>query len=469
VHGVRDTGELDMSEVIAGQQVTLLAQFYDFEGGSLTDLDATPTITVTSIATGATVLSPTTSGVTHPATGSYGYAWTPASSLTPGAYLASWSGLSGGSPVTATETVTVVAPASAQDTNTSPDRVWYATREEIKAELDVRETARSDARIDRAVEAASRSVEALCHRRFYPVQATRFFDWPNPQRAASWRLWLDASELISVTTLASGGVTIPATDFFLEPNQYGPPYNRLEIDLDSSAAFGGGDTHQRDVQITGLWGYRNTETTLGTTTEALDDSETSVDVDAATSSAAGVGSILRVDSERMIVTGRTQSDTGQNLGSNLTASNSNTSISVASGAGFAVGEVILIDAEKMRIDDIAGNTLIVTRPWDGTTLAPHTAGADIYAPRTLTVQRAALGTTAADHATGSTVHQWTPPGDIRQLCVAEALNDLLQGRSGYARTAGAGENEREMTGRGLEMLRKRVYAAHGRKARLRGV
>lgn len=346
---------------------------------------------------------------------------------------------------------------------------WLATREEIKAELDVKETARSNARIDRALADATEAVHGLCHRIFYPVVATRYFDWPGPQYARPWRLWLDANEVISVTTLTSGGTIIAASDYFLEPNQYGPPYNRVEIDLDSSAAFGGGDTHQRDITITGLFGYRNDETTLGATAEALDTSETGIDVDAATSAAVGVGSLLRIDSERVIVTGRAQLDTGQNLGGNLTASNSNTTVPVASGAAFAVDEVILIDSEKMRIDDIAGNNLTVTRPWDGTALAAHTTGADIYAPRTLTVERGALGTTAAAHTTSATVYRWDPPGPARQLCVAEALTDLLQGRSGYARTAGSGESEREVTGRGIGDLRKRVYVSHGRKARTRAV
>lgn len=458
-----------MTEVIAGQSVSLLAQFYDFSGGSLTDLDATPTIGIVSIATGSTALAATSSGVTHPGTGSYGYAWTPSSSLTPGAYLATWSGLSSGSAVTATETITVTAPASAEAANTSPDGVWYATREEVKAELDVKETARSNARIDRALEDASRAVEGLCHRKFFPAVATRYFDWPNAQRAASWRLWLDANEVISVTTLASGGTTIASTDYFLEPNAYGPPYNRIEIDLDSSAAYGGGDTHQRDIQVTGLFGYRNDESTLGATAEVLDASETGVDVDAATSAAVGVGSVLRIDSERMIVKDRVQLDTGQNLGGNLTASNSNTTVPVASGAAFAVGEVILIDSEKMRVDDIAGNNLTVTRPWDGTTLAAHTTGADVYAPRTLTVTRGALGTTAATHGSATTVYRWNPPGPVRQLCVAEAVTDLMQGRSGYARTAGSGESEREVSGRGINDLRARVYTSHARKARTRAV
>lgn len=348
---------------------------------------------------------------------------------------------------------------------------FLATREEIKAELDVKETARSNARIDRALADATDAVHGLCHRVFYPVVATRYFDWPNSQSGTSWRLWLDASELISVTSLVSGGVTIPATDYFLEPNVYGPPYNRIEIDLASSAAFGGGDTHQRDVAVGGVWaGCPLVETPAGATAEALDASETGVDVDAGTSAAVGIGSLLRVDSERMIVTGRAQLDTGQTLGgAGLTNVNNSVTVTVQSGAVFAAGETILIDGERMRVDDIAGNTLVVTRAWDGSTIAAHSVGAAIYAPRTLTVARGALGTTAATHLTAAAVFRWDAPGPVRQLCVAEALTDLLQGRSGYARTAGSGEGERETSGRGVKDLRDRVYVSHGRKARMRSV
>ncbi|MGA6223471.1 hypothetical protein ACPESV_24435 [Streptomyces umbrinus] len=347
---------------------------------------------------------------------------------------------------------------------------WYATREEIKAELDVKETARSNARIDRALADATESVHGLCHRVFYPTEATKYFDWPGSQNGTSWRLWLDANEVISVTALSSGGTAIASTDYLLEPNQYGPPYNQIQIDLSGPAAFGGGDTHQRDVTVTGLFGYRNDETPAGATAEALDASETGVDVDAATSAAVGIGSLLRVDSERMIVTGRSQLDTGQTLGgSGLTNVNNSVTVAVQSGAVFAAGETILIDGERMRVDDIAGNTLVVTRAWDGSTIAAHSVGAAIYAPRTLTVARGVLGTTAATHLTAAAVFRWDAPGPVRQLCVAEALTDLLQGRSGYARTAGSGEGEREASGRSLGDLRKRVYVSHGRKARMRSV
>ncbi|MGW1616377.1 hypothetical protein ACWCQZ_44415 [Streptomyces sp. NPDC002285] len=463
-----------MTEVIAGQSVSLLAQFYDFEGGSLTDIDATPTIGMTHIGTGNVALAPTSSGVTHPGTGSYGYAWTPSSALTPGAYLATWAGLKSGSPVNATETVTVTAPAAADDTNTNPAGVWYATREDVMRALDVKLTARSSGQIDRALESASRDVEDLCHRKFFPVQATRYFDWPDVQYRPSWRLWLDDNQLISVTTLVSGGVTIPATDYFLEPNRSGPPFNRLEIDLDSSAAYGGGDTHQRDIAVTGLWGYRNTETTVGALAEALDASETAVDVSGAASAASGVGSVLRVDSERMLVTGRTMLDTGQNVGGGgLTAQQNSVTLAVADGTAFAVDEILLVESERLLIVDIAGNNLTVKRAWDGSVLAAHAVGIDIYAARTLTVQRGALGTTPATHSSATPVTRWDPPGPVRLLTIAEAINTVTMEQAGYSKVLRSGEaggsSERNRDQKGIDRLRKQVYDSHGRKGRVRSV
>ncbi len=114
-----------MTDVIAGQSAALISQWYDYEGGSLVDLDATPTITITSIATGAPAVATTSTGVTHPGTGTYGYLWTPASSLTPGAYLAVWAGLKDAAPLTATESLTVTAAAGSR---------VYATVQEYEAD-----------------------------------------------------------------------------------------------------------------------------------------------------------------------------------------------------------------------------------------------------------------------------------------------------------------------------------------------
>lgn len=350
--------------------------------------------------------------------------------------------------------------------------VWYCTREDVKNALDVMETARSNAEIDRAIESASRMIDGsvpgagFLKRRFYPETRTMTFDWPNNQYARPWRLWLDGNELVSLNTLTAGGTTIAAADYFLRPDS-GPPYTHIEIDLGSSAAFSAGSTHQRSIVAAGVFGYNADEAPAGTLAEALDVSETAVDV--SDSSAIGVGTIIQIDSERMIVTGKTMLDTGQNLGGNLTAVNNNVTVPVGSGTAFTVDEVILIDAERMLITDIAGNNLTVKRPWDGTVLAAHSANADIYAPRTLTVARGALGTTAATHSTSTAITRHVVPGLVAELCLAEALNILMQRRSGWARTTGSGDNQREGSGRGLREIKADAYTAYARKARSRAV
>ena len=345
--------------------------------------------------------------------------------------------------------------------------VWYASREDVKAALDFKETARNNGQVDRAVESASRAVEGLTHRRFYPETDTRYFDWPDDDYGRPWRLYLHQHEVISVTTLSSGGDTISASDYFLEPVNDGPPYSRIEIDLSSSASFGGGSTHQRDITVTGVFGYSADTTAAGALAEALDSSET--DVDVTDSSLIGVGDIIVCESEYMTVTGRSMLDTTQDIGADLASSNAAVTVAVTTGSSYTVGETILIDAERMLIVDIAGNNLIVKRAFDGSVLAAHTSGADVYAPRTLTVVRGSLGTTAAAHDTATAVRKHEVPALIRQLTIAEAVSDLMNQSAAYARTVGSGDNEREASGRALRSLRDQVKARYGRNARVRAV
>ncbi|MBO3751534.1 hypothetical protein J5X84_36140 [Streptosporangiaceae bacterium NEAU-GS5] len=346
---------------------------------------------------------------------------------------------------------------------------WYITREAVKAALDVPETARSNTLVDRSIGSGSRAVEGLTHRRFYPELAVRYFDWPNGQYAMPWRLWLGPNELISVSAVVVAGVTLADSDFILRrsDDRDEPPYTHVEINLASSAAFSAGDTHQRQIAITGSYGHSADEAPAGTLAEALDASETSVDV--SDSAAVGIGDIIRAGDERMIVTGKSQLDTGQNLAGDLTAQAGGTTVSVASGTAFTPGETILIGGERMLIEDIAGNTLIVKRAWDGSTLAAHSTGADIYAPRTLVVERGALGTTAAAHDSAAVLYRHEPPSLVRQLALAEALNNTLQATSSYARLIGGLESQKELIGRGLADLRDQVRIRYARGPRLEAV
>lgn len=280
-------------------------------------------------------------------------------------------------------------------------RVCYCSREQVKRALDIAEVARNHAQVDRAIEAGADSIDGgtdriggLMRRRFYPEVRTLSFDWPRPY-VRPWRIWLDQYELISVTTLTAGGTTIASGDIRLYPTG-GPPFSRLEVSLGSSATLQAGDTHQQAISLTALYGYSDNQAVAGALAEALDATETAVNV--TDSQAIGVGTLIKVDDERMLVTDKAMLDTGQTLGGALTAQANNVTVAVTDGTAYSIDEILLIDSERMLIVDIAGNSLTVKRAWDGTVLAAHSAGAAIFAPRTLTVTRGAVGTTAATHA-----------------------------------------------------------------------
>jgi len=323
-----------------------------------------------------------------------------------------------------------------------------------------------DPQIERAIDAASDAIPGALHRHFAPVTATRFFDWPGTQYAPSWRLWLEANDMISVTSVVSGGVTLTPGDYFLRRSDDvdEPPYDQLQIDLGGDGSFAAGDSHQRSIAVTGIYGYRNDETLVGALTGAMG---TTGSAGITLSPTVGVGATLRIDNERLTVTAKTMVDSGQNLGGpGLTASAADVTLPVTDGTAYEVDEMLLLDAERMLIVDIAANNLIVKRAWDGSVLATHATGADIYAYAGFTVERGQLGTTPATHLSAAPIYRWQPPGLIRTLAIAESITTLQQELAAYGRTVGAGENEREAAGRGLVHIRNDAQTTYGRQARL---
>lgn len=340
---------------------------------------------------------------------------------------------------------------------------WYATREEFKRALDFNDSSRDNAAIDRALEHGSREVERLCHRSFLPIKATRYFRFPDAYRATtSWRLWLEEDELISVTTLTVAGEAVAG--YYLEPINTGPPYEWLEVNRSTVGSFTTGSTEQRNISIAGVFGYGNDTTAAGALSAAI--ATTAATTCSVTNSAAiGVGDVVLVDSEYLHVTGKSMVDTTQNLQTNMLASTSDTVVDVTDGTAFYAGEVLLLGSEKMLIDEVAGNNLIVKRGFDGTVAAAHTSPVDIYAPRTLTIVRGALGTTAATHLISASLSRHLAPGPVRALTLAEAINQRFGESSGMARTIGSGEAVRNASGAGLAKLRQDVYDGYARKGR----
>lgn len=330
---------------------------------------------------------------------------------------------------------------------------------------DIKASAYASARIDSEIEQASRTVDKLCHRVFYPWVGTRYFDFPNYQDARSGRLWLDENEIISVTTFTSGGTTIPSTDYFLEPINTGPPFRSINIDRASTSALsmGTAGTAQRSQAITGVFGYDLNEDSVGTLAAAVSTtSATTITTTVPTNGPIGVGSLLRIDSERMQVTEKTFISSTQS--GTLTANMNAQSLAVSDGTVFVIGEELLIESERVLVLAIAGNTLTVQRQWNGSTLAAHVA-ALIYWPRQFTVTRGVYGTTAATHLISAPVARHVYPGPIRELALAYALDGFFQIGSGMARTVGSGENERQFSASALRALEERVYGGYGRKVR----
>jgi len=342
-------------------------------------------------------------------------------------------------------------------------RPTYVNLSDLMGATGVKSSAYVRSKLERALEAGSSLAEDRLRRIFYPRAATRKFDWPDRNQGTSYRLWLGEHEFTSITSLTSGGTSlVDGTDFVLRPYE-GPPYGSIELLVSSGASFGGGSTWQDDVIIVGTLGYDDVTTSAATTAEALDDSETGIDCGPCPEIAAG--DLVTIDDERMLVTSVSLLDTGQDVGADLAADRTADTVAVTTGSAYSADELITIGAERMRILDIAGDSLIVTRAADGSTLAPHTTGASIYAPRTLSVTRGATGTTAATHLTSATVYKQMYPATLRALALAESLNSLEQEASAYARTIGSGEAERNASGAGIADIRR---AAEVRMRRARG-
>lgn len=346
-------------------------------------------------------------------------------------------------------------------------RVCYCSREDVMAAPDFRETMAAAARIDRVICSAAENIEAHLHRKFYPQAATRYFDWPTRERGYPWRLWLNQHEVISVSQLTAGGVAIPANQYFLEPVNSGPPYNRIDLDRSTSAAFTGAATPQHAIGVTGVFGGWAATVPAGTLAAAVT-TTTATTIQVSDSSALGAGDTVLIDSERMLVTDRAMVTTGQaQQGAGAgTASAADVALTVTDGTKYAVGEQILLDSERMLITDIAGNVLTVKRAWSGSVLATH-SGATVYAPRLLTVARGTQGTAAATHLTAAAVAKQIPPGLVGDLAIAESVNRVFQETGGYASETGSGETARAAPGAGLADLWDEAVTAYARQVRQR--
>lgn len=376
-------------------------------------------------------------------------------------------------------------------------RVCYCNRTEAQRSIDFKDGLDANSALDRALTSAAENIDGQLHRVFYPSDDTRWFDWPpqggegGGQYAEPWRIYLDDNDLTCLTALVSGGVSIPLTAIYPgpanNPRKGRPYYSKIELDRAQSWGFGNNaQSPQLSIAITATWGYGADADLAGNLAADVGSGDTTVTV--TDGSKAGPGDLIILGygrgaatgvlpwaagiapylGERVLVTDQTMISTGVGFSGPATASAADNVLAVPDGTQFHAGEVLLLDAERMLLEEVTGNSLVLRRAWDGTVLAAHTSGT-IYAGRQFSVSRAQLGTTAASYSSAAAVYRHRVPPLVRDLAIAESAGQVLQEGSGYARTVGSGESAHPAPGIALVDKWDEVRTRHGRKARSRGV
>lgn len=337
-------------------------------------------------------------------------------------------------------------------------RVAYCTREMVQNALGQSDTVRNNSNIDRAILSAARDIEnTWTHRRFYPTLATRY---PDPKRHVMGSI-LDLDhieyEMCSITSITvSGDALVAGTDFYLEP-EGDPPYTSVRLFRTSSAAW---PSDERSIVIVGQQGASDQTRPGGTLAGAINASVTEMII--SDSTLVGVGDLVTISTERVIVTNKTLTTTTATVSGTPTAQTSDRAITVSNGALINEGELIAIDSERMFVESIAGNVLTVKRAENGSLLQAHANGATVYAPRACTIARAQTGTTAASHGQGDSLLVNDPPDLVREAALALAEVHLEQSKAGWNRTVATGDAEREATGGSLRRILDDLSAAHRR-------
>lgn len=379
-------------------------------------------------------------------------------------------------------------------------RPGYSNRYEVMRALDFPPDVDVTAAVDRANMDAAEAIDGAMARVFFPSDDTRWFDWPpqsgtgGGQYADPWRLWLDDNDLVALSALVSGGVSLPLSQVFANPQEnprkFRPYYTEIELDRAYDVQFGNNSqTPQKVIGMTGTWGYGADADPAGSLASAVADGDSTVTVtdgsqagpgdlvvlgygrgDAPGPSADGnhAGDIQPYLGERALVTDVTAIETGLvQSGSGVTTAEDNDQALTWTGTGqLAPGEVITLDSEDMLVLKVAGETATVRRAYAGSTLAAH-SGADVYALRQWSVLRAQLGTTAGSYEAAAAVCRHRVPSLVRGLSIAVAENQLLQEGSGYAREVGADGDKRPAPGSGLPGKWALARRRHGRSGHVR--
>ena len=264
----------------------------------------------------------------------------------------------------------------------------YATFDEIKdalADSIGSSTTKYDNELRRCANQASRLIDRLTGRTFWPQYATRY-----PMSAGGASLHVDGEllEVDSVSMSDDSGLTYTAitTDDYYSIGgrrlEYdATPIYRLDINQNTDSDYTYWYTGQRSIKLVGWWGWHDAYA------EAWQNSQ----------------------------------DTTEN--DPLTAAGTSVTVNDADGADlwgltprFQVGQLLKIESEFVLVTAVtAGET------------------------NTLTVKRGQCGTTAAEHDQNTTIYVYRPPEIIKEAVIAMAVRAFKRAQAAYQDAGGFAE------------------------------
>lgn len=347
-------------------------------------------------------------------------------------------------------------------------QAWYTTRESVLRSFEVAESTRIAPLVDREIQSASGSIDSQLHRQFTVGLSTVAFDWPNAQYAAAWRIYLNDRSFVRIDSIVSGGVQLSPSDYLLyrADGTLDPPFDYIEINRASAAAFSSGLSPQRSVQVSGLAGVVDMTSPGGTLAVGVDDLTPTITVTPqANQMPIGVGSSLVIGDERMQVLERGWATSGSVLLSGMDSKQSANVVEMADTAKVSLYEYLSIGGEFMQVVVITGFSVTVKRAANGSVLCEHESGTPIYVSNSFTVYRGAFGTQAEAHSLSAPVLVQRYPAQVEQLALAEATVAVAQNAGLYARVVGQSGSTREAVGNGLADMRDKTRWAWGRNLR----
>lgn len=235
----------------------------------------------------------------------------------------------------------------------------YCTLTDVRNRLDV-DAQTDDLILLDAIDKASRHIEKQTGRYFYPRIATRYFDWQSARALTFY-----GYDLLSLTTLTTNNAatTISTGYYLVQDGDYNQqPYNAILLDLSTTTVFTYTGTPQKSQAITGVWGYHE---------------------DYSSAFYASGNTVLNSPS----------------------ISASATSITVADGSLFAVGQTIQIGTEWLTVSGISTNPLTV----------------EGISTSTLTVERGVNGSTAAIHTSGTAISIYAYDANVNRVAIQLAV------------------------------------------------